>query len=47
LGRPVTSENSCALQDLQNGFAKDESFMGLFRAIATSPAFAMRDGKLK
>jgi hypothetical protein len=47
LGRPVTSENSCALQDLKNGFAKDESFMGLFRAIATSPAFAMRDGKLQ
>ena len=47
LGRPVTTENSCALQDVQNGFAKDESFMGLFRAIATSPAFAMRDAKLQ
>jgi hypothetical protein len=47
LGRLVTSENSCALQSVQQSFASDQSFTGLFRSIALSPEFAMRDGKLR
>jgi hypothetical protein len=47
LGRPVSSESSCALQDVQNTFAAAESFMGLFKSLATSPAFATRDGRLQ
>jgi hypothetical protein len=47
LGRPVTTDNSCALLKVQDGFAVNESFMGLFKSLATSPAFAMRDGKLQ
>jgi len=47
LGRPVSTESSCALRDVQNTFAADESFMGLFKSIATSPAFATRDGRLQ
>ena len=47
VGRPVTNENSCALQNLQNAFATNESFTGLFRSIALSPAFAVRDSRLQ
>ena len=45
-GRPVTDDRSCALRDVQDGFAATPSFTGLFRAIATSPAFARRDSQL-
>jgi hypothetical protein len=47
LGRMVTTDNSCALKNVQDAFATNESFMGLFRSIATSPAFAVRDGRLQ
>jgi hypothetical protein len=47
VGRDVTADNSCALQSVRDQFAQSEGFMGLFRAIATSPAFMMRDGNLQ
>jgi hypothetical protein len=47
LGRMVLPDNSCALKKVQDAFANDQSFLALFKAIATSPAFALRDGRLK
>ena len=47
LGRMVLPDNSCALRKVQDAFAKDQSFIALFKSIATSPAFALRDGRLK
>jgi hypothetical protein len=47
LGRPVASDNSCALQKVRDAFATNESFMALFKSIALSPAFAVRDSKLQ
>jgi Protein of unknown function (DUF1592)/Protein of unknown function (DUF1588)/Protein of unknown function (DUF1595)/Protein of unknown function (DUF1585) len=47
LGRPLDADNSCALRQVQDSFAADESFIGLFKSIATSPAFAVRDAKLQ
>jgi hypothetical protein len=47
IGRDVTADNSCALQGVRDQFAQSEAFVGLFRAIATSPAFMMRDGNLQ
>jgi hypothetical protein len=47
VGRTLRDENACALQKVQDDFAKTGSFTGLFRAIATSPAFTTRDGKLQ
>jgi hypothetical protein len=46
VGRTVGDDNSCALQNLRDDFAQSESFMGLFKAIATSPAFMTRGGNL-
>jgi hypothetical protein len=36
-------ENSCALQQIKDDFAKSKSVVGLVRAILTSPAFKTRD----
>ena len=47
LGRPLDADNSCALRQVQDSFAADESFVGLFKSIATSPAFAVRDARLQ
>ena len=47
LGRPLDADNSCALRQVQDSFATNPSFIGLFRTIATSPAFAVRDAKLQ
>ncbi len=47
VGRDVTADNSCALQSVRDQFAQNEAFVALFRAIATSPAFVMRDGNLQ
>jgi len=47
LGRPLDADNSCALRQVQDSFASDESFVGLFKSIATSPAFAERDARLQ
>ena len=47
LGRVTTTDNSCSLKAVQDAFAADGSFSTLFKAIATSPAFARRDGRLK
>jgi len=32
---------------VQDSFASDESFVALFKSIATSPAFAVRDARLQ
>ena len=47
LGRVTTTDNSCSLKAVQDAFAADASFSTLFKAIATSPSFARRDGRLK
>src|SRR5450432_663896 len=47
VGRTVSDDNSCALQAVRDDFAKSQSFMGLFRAIATSPGFLARGGDLQ
>jgi hypothetical protein len=47
VGRTVTSDNSCALQSVQDTFAKSGAFTDLFRAVATSPAFLTRDANLQ
>jgi hypothetical protein len=47
LGRVVSTDNTCALRDVQDDFAKSGSFTGLMRAIATSPAFQTRDARLQ
>ncbi|HXI55519.1 MAG TPA: DUF1592 domain-containing protein [Polyangia bacterium] len=47
VGRTLRDDNACALQEVQDDFARTGSFTGLFRAIATSPAFTTRDGKLQ
>ncbi len=47
VGRTVSTDNSCALQNVRDTFAASESFMGLFRALATSPAFTTRGGAIQ
>ena len=47
VGRTVADDNSCALKTLRDDFARDQSFMGLFRAIAISPGFRTRGGQLQ
>jgi hypothetical protein len=47
LGRVTSADSSCALKTVQEAFAKDPSFSTLFKAIATSPAFATRDGRVQ
>jgi Protein of unknown function (DUF1592)/Protein of unknown function (DUF1588)/Protein of unknown function (DUF1595)/Protein of unknown function (DUF1585) len=47
VGRTVAADNSCALQAVRDAFAQDGSFTGLFKAIATSPAFTTRGGNLQ
>jgi hypothetical protein len=47
VGRTVSTDNSCALQNVRDTFATSQSFMGLFRAIATSPAFTTRGGAIQ
>ncbi|MDB4982640.1 MAG: Cellulose-binding domain protein [Myxococcales bacterium] len=47
VGRTVSTDNSCALQNVRDTFATSASFMGLFRAIATSPAFTTRGGAVQ
>jgi hypothetical protein len=47
VGRTLAEDNSCALRDLQDGFAKTGSFTGLFKGIATSPTFLTRDARLQ
>jgi hypothetical protein len=47
VGRTVGTDNSCGLQNVRDSFATSESFMGLFRAIATSPAFTTRGGAVQ
>jgi Protein of unknown function (DUF1592)/Protein of unknown function (DUF1588)/Protein of unknown function (DUF1595)/Protein of unknown function (DUF1585) len=47
VGRTVSTDNSCALQAVRDSFATSQSFMGLFRAIATSPAFTTRGGAIQ
>lgn len=47
VGRTLQDENSCALRNVQDDFARTGSFPGLFKAIATSPAFMTRDGNLQ
>ena len=46
VGRTVADDNSCALQKVRDDFTADQSFLGLFRAIATSPGFVTRGGDL-
>jgi hypothetical protein len=36
-------ENSCALQQIKDDFAKNQNVVGLLKAILTSPAFTTRD----
>jgi hypothetical protein len=47
VGRTVSLDNSCALQGVRDDFAKNASFLALFRAIATSPGFMTRGGDLQ
>lgn len=47
VGRTVADDNSCALQALRDDFARNQSFTGLFRAIALSPGFMTRGGELQ
>jgi hypothetical protein len=47
VGRTVKEDNACALKKVQDDFASSGSFLGLFRSIATSPAFLTRDGQLQ
>jgi hypothetical protein len=47
MGRTLADDNSCALRDVQDQFAKSESFIDLFKALATSPGFLTRDGRLQ
>jgi hypothetical protein len=47
LGRPLVNENSCALQNVRDAFASNESFLALFKSLALSPAFAQRDSRLQ
>jgi hypothetical protein len=43
LGRDVKTDDSCALQDVKDKFAKTGAFADFFRALMTSPAFITRD----
>ena len=43
LGRDVKTDDSCALQDVKDQFAKTGAFADFFRALMTSPAFITRD----
>jgi hypothetical protein len=47
MGRTVEDDNSCALRNVRDQFAESESFLGLFKAIATSPGFTTRDARLQ
>jgi hypothetical protein len=47
VGRTVALDNSCALQGVRDDFAKNPSFLALFRAVATSPGFMTRGGDLQ
>jgi hypothetical protein len=47
VGRTVATDNSCALQAVRDDFVQSQSFMGLFRAIATSPGFLTRGGNIQ
>jgi hypothetical protein len=47
VGRTVQDERSCALQNVRDQFARTESFVDLFKAIATSPGFVTRDERLQ
>ncbi len=43
LDHNANEENSCAIQQVKDSFAKSGKFVDLFKAILTSPAFANRD----
>jgi hypothetical protein len=43
LGRTVVTDNSCALDAVNDKFAASGSFTDYFRALLTSPGFATRD----
>jgi hypothetical protein len=45
LGYSPEVEQSCALRDVKNAFAKTGSFLDFFRALAVSPAFRSRDAR--
>jgi hypothetical protein len=45
LGYSPEAEQSCALRDVKNAFAKSGSFLDFFRALALSPAFRSRDAR--
>jgi hypothetical protein len=47
LGRDAAEDDSCAMRKVKDDFATGPSFLALFRALATSPAFALRDDGLK
>jgi hypothetical protein len=43
LNHNPNEENSCAIEQIKDSFAKSGKFADLFKAILTSPAFATRD----
>jgi hypothetical protein len=43
LGYNPEAQNSCELEVVKKRFAESGSFVEFFRALATSPAFAVRD----
>jgi len=43
LGRSVTEDNSCAMQQVKSRFASSGSFTDYYRAMLTSPGFLTRD----